>query len=450
MKSSNEHKKFLGGDAPRILFLLLLYVTQGFAFGFLDTAMPIILKKKMTYTEVGIVAWCSAPYLLKFLFTPLVESTYSKSIGKRRSWIIPTQIIFGVLNIIMSFYFEELADQKCVYTLLVSFFTIFMWSAIQDIAVDGWCITMVKEENHGNATFSQWMGEEVGLFLWNACFFALNDIDFWNSYIYSSPQTSPLFTEQTFFFWWGIFILMLAVVTYFFVSEKNDRIQVDEPTDSFYEVVENISWFLRLKRTISFMILLLALKGFSKFNSLIGRMYLVRELHYNQAKYSLLTLMNFPIAFVCSIVILKYFNKKLMMLLVIINAIRVFDDIFTVNYLFTYVPQGFMFDIMLYSAFAIDVVCMKSWLIVIKMYANLVWDPKMASTQITFVQSAERFINILPKFYTYKVTDLFGLQTPNFIASVLTIGLSGLMWNRSSDPEFDSRMEKSTKTIKKD
>ena len=350
----------------------------------------------------------------------------------------------------MSFYFEELADQKCVYTLLVSFFTIFMWSAIQDIAVDGWCITMVKEENHANATFSQCMGEEVGLFLWNTCFFALNDIDFWNSYIYSSPQTSPLFTEQTFFFWWGIFIFMLAITTFFFVSEKNDRIHVYESTESFYEVVGNISFLLRLKRIINFMILLFVLKGFSKFNSLIGRMYLVRELHYNQAKYSLLTLMNFPIAFVCSIVILKYFSKKLMMLLIIINTIRVFDDIFTVNYLFTYVPQGIMFDTMLYSAFAIDVVCMKSWFIIIKMYANLVWDPKLASTQITFIQSAERFINILPKFYTYKVTDIYGLQTPNLYSSIFTIWLSSLMWKKSLDPEFDTRIKNSILKTKLD
>ena len=77
MTGKNENKQFLGGDLSRILFLLLLYVTQGFAFGFLQTAMPIILKKKMTYTEVGIVEWWSAPYLLKFLFAPLVESTYS-------------------------------------------------------------------------------------------------------------------------------------------------------------------------------------------------------------------------------------------------------------------------------------------------------------------------------------------------------------------------------------
>ena len=90
MKSGHENKQFLGGDAPRILFLLLLYVTQGFAFEFLDTATPIILKKKMTYTEVGIVTWCSAPYLLKFLFTPLVESTYPTSLfyDWRFLWLI--------------------------------------------------------------------------------------------------------------------------------------------------------------------------------------------------------------------------------------------------------------------------------------------------------------------------------------------------------------------------
>ena len=45
-KDNEEHKIFQG-DGLRLLFLTLLYTVQGFAFGFLEITMPIILKKKL-------------------------------------------------------------------------------------------------------------------------------------------------------------------------------------------------------------------------------------------------------------------------------------------------------------------------------------------------------------------------------------------------------------------
>ena len=134
-----------------------------------------------------------------------------------------------------------------------------------------------------------------------------------------------------------------------------------------------------------------------------------------------------------------------MSVLIVVNTIRIINDIFIVNYLFSYVQQGYMFDMMLYSAFAVDIAWTKVWLIIIKMYANLVWDPKVASTQITFIQSSERFINIIPRIYTYKIVDLFGLHGPNFIAGIISIGLSILVWPKSRDPELSQRMEMSKK-----
>ena len=290
MIKNSEHKPFLAGDATRLFFLWMLYLTHGFSFGFLDTAMMIILKKYFTYTEVGIVSWWSTPYLIKFLFTPIIESTYVRSIGKRRSWILPSSIIFGILNIVMSCYFDLLVQGKYVYTILVCFISIFMCSAIQDIAVDGWAITMLKQQNHGNATFSKLMGEETGLFVWNTCFFILNDIDFWNAYIYLTPRTEALITEQSFFFCWGVFILLLSWFILFFIKEENDRTIVQNDLNSMNDVMENISWFLTIKRTRDFLLFLASLKIISKFSGLVSRMYLVQELHYNQTKYSFINI----------------------------------------------------------------------------------------------------------------------------------------------------------------
>ena len=93
-KYDDDHK-FLSGDASRLMLLVLLYIVQGIAFGYTMTTLPVILKKHFTYTEIGIISFCSVSYNIKFLFSPLVDTKYFKNIGKRRSWIIPVQLIAG-------------------------------------------------------------------------------------------------------------------------------------------------------------------------------------------------------------------------------------------------------------------------------------------------------------------------------------------------------------------
>ena len=85
-------------DSLRLLFLILLYSAQGFAFGFLDVTMPVFLKRHFTYSEIGIISWSCLPFSVKFLFAPFVDTYFFKWLGKKRSWIVPTQLLIAAFN----------------------------------------------------------------------------------------------------------------------------------------------------------------------------------------------------------------------------------------------------------------------------------------------------------------------------------------------------------------
>jgi len=53
-------------------------------------SLPLFFKEYLSYQEIGILSMSTFPYSIKFLWAPLSELYYSKSFGKRKSWIIPT------------------------------------------------------------------------------------------------------------------------------------------------------------------------------------------------------------------------------------------------------------------------------------------------------------------------------------------------------------------------
>ena len=82
LDKDNEEHKIFQGDGLRLLFLTLLYTVQGFAFGFIEITMPIILKKNFTYSEIGVISCSCLPFTIKFLFAPFVDAHFIQWLGK--------------------------------------------------------------------------------------------------------------------------------------------------------------------------------------------------------------------------------------------------------------------------------------------------------------------------------------------------------------------------------
>ena len=114
-------------------------------------------------------------------------------------------------------------------TLLTAvFFALNFLAATQDIAVDGWALTMLQKHNVGYASTCNAVGQTAGYFIGNVVLLAFSSEDFCNKYIRYEPQPVGLVTLAGFLFFWGIVFLVTTSFVWWFKTEKNSY---DEDVD---------------------------------------------------------------------------------------------------------------------------------------------------------------------------------------------------------------------------
>ncbi|CAF1200782.1 unnamed protein product [Rotaria sordida] len=91
-----------------ILTIIILYILQGVITGF-GASIPIYLRfYKASWQEQGTYSWVSYPFSFKILWAPIIDSVYSRRFGRNQTWLIPIQLLIGIILIILSFYLEYL------------------------------------------------------------------------------------------------------------------------------------------------------------------------------------------------------------------------------------------------------------------------------------------------------------------------------------------------------
>lgn len=78
--------------------------------------------------------------------------------------MVPAQLLIGLVMIGLSFSLTSLlyVDQPHILALTLSFFLLYFLCATQDIAVDGWALTMLRRENVGYAATCNSVGQTLG------------------------------------------------------------------------------------------------------------------------------------------------------------------------------------------------------------------------------------------------------------------------------------------------
>ena len=72
---------------------LLQGIPVGLAFG----SIPFLLRAKLSYSQIAVFSLCTYPYSLKLLWSPIVDSWFSPKLGRRKSWIVPIQLIVAAV-----------------------------------------------------------------------------------------------------------------------------------------------------------------------------------------------------------------------------------------------------------------------------------------------------------------------------------------------------------------
>ena len=234
---------------------------------------------------------CTLPFSLKVLWSPFVDLYYSKGFGRRKSWIIPTQVIMSVILFYLQGTIESMLEQKEVY-LLTGIFTFMIFViTCQDIAVDSWAVEILHSEHAGYASTCQSVGQKIGIFLSTSMFIALHSVDFCNTYLYSTPQTEPFLPLPTFIKVWSYFQLIVTILIAFFVSEKHQDRTLEAQEEHHYSLSQV---FIILKDVLKnpnlqlFFVFRCLMVGTLMLNSNLGQVYLTNDLKFPAEKLSLI------------------------------------------------------------------------------------------------------------------------------------------------------------------
>lgn len=129
---------------------------------------------------------------MKLLWAPIVDTIFSSRIGRRKTWLIPTQYLIGAFMLLLGQFVDMwLGNNNTspnIEVLTVLFFLLNFLAATQDVAVDGWALTMLKKENVGHASTCNSVGQTAGYFLSYVLFMALESPTFCNSYLRNIPS----------------------------------------------------------------------------------------------------------------------------------------------------------------------------------------------------------------------------------------------------------------------
>ncbi|KAF5356065.1 hypothetical protein D9756_004015 [Leucocoprinus leucothites] len=199
-------------------------------------SIPFLLKEHLSYSQLATFALSSYPYSLKLLWSPIVDSVFFKSVGRRKSWIIPMQLIVGTLMLYISLNVQKLMDDPAnnVTELTIVFTSLVLFSATQ-----GWALTLLSQDSLSYASTCQTIGLNTGFFASFTVFLALNSESF------AEKWGFPRLTLSAYLKFWSAICYMVTFWLLFF--KKEDKEPASEADMSITGVYKTIWSICKLK-----------------------------------------------------------------------------------------------------------------------------------------------------------------------------------------------------------
>jgi MFS transporter, PAT family, beta-lactamase induction signal transducer AmpG len=202
----------------KLILLFSLYLSQGLPFGFQANGLPLYMREYgISRTLIGFATAISLPWLLKFLWAPLVDRYCFARFGRRKSWIVPILILQIIVIVIASFV--PLSGN--LMTIIGLLLVLNMLTATQDIAVDGLAVDLLDKEDLGYGNSAQVVGFKFGI-------------------VFSGGF---LVWQSEFFGWQGMFLAMACltvvplVIILFFNENKINQTNCQKQQKSVREII---------------------------------------------------------------------------------------------------------------------------------------------------------------------------------------------------------------------
>ena len=144
----------------RLTAFFFLYVTEGIPLGFAATAVATQLRRQdVGPAEIGaFVGSFYLPWAFKWAFGPFIDVFTSERLGRRRGWILGTQIM--LIATLLACTGLELPSQLGLLTLVLLVHNSF--GAMQDVAIDALAVNTLHEDERGLANGVMFAGAALG------------------------------------------------------------------------------------------------------------------------------------------------------------------------------------------------------------------------------------------------------------------------------------------------
>lgn len=131
---------------PRIIAMLFLGFSSGLPLVLTGSTLQAwFTQAGVSVVTIGVLSLVGMPYIWKFLWAPLMDTFIPPGAGKRRGWILITQVsLCATLWILATLHPESNPKLVGIVALFIAFF-----SASQDIAIDAYRTDVLHPEERG-------------------------------------------------------------------------------------------------------------------------------------------------------------------------------------------------------------------------------------------------------------------------------------------------------------
>lgn len=145
-------------DWVKFPVLFSLYIAQSIPMSFFSTVVPVIMRQeKYSLESIGLMQLVKLPWIIKFLWAPLVDSK-AKTTRQLRHWILFSELFYAAVILSIGL-FDLQTDFRLIVMLMV---IAFIASATQDIAVDIFAILQLTPAQRSIGNSMQSAGSFVG------------------------------------------------------------------------------------------------------------------------------------------------------------------------------------------------------------------------------------------------------------------------------------------------
>jgi hypothetical protein len=282
-------------DRRNFGLLVLLYFLQGVPMGLATGSVPFLLKgANLSYSALGVFSLASYPYSLKLLWSPIVDAIWTPRVGRRKSWIMPIQMLSGIGMLWLGARVKDMMvtagkeDGSGIWGFTGWWFFLVFMCATQDIAVDGWALTLLTPGNISYASTAQTVGLTAGQFMSYTVFLAFNSPDFANKWFRKTPLDEGVMTLGGYLTFWG---WAYIIVTLGLAALKKEEKTKNE--DGIWDVYKVMWGVLKLKNIQTIIIIHLIAKIGFQANDGVTNLKLIDK-GFSQEDLALTVLIDFP------------------------------------------------------------------------------------------------------------------------------------------------------------